>query len=639
MPQLILANVDIESAIDELMPRRGSIKLQFEDGEIMELPIRKVIFHMFYWTVVRKWKLPITSEYLVDTTVINSNTLTDIGTRILNGVMALHPTTYRELCDDIKGVLNRLNNHTIDECQEYHRSLSVLDLAKLTQIPSIKKIINDKVEDLSMSMADSQKKLNDNFDLLFEELKKPYPDNSLYQFAQLKFINKIQLAHTLYQVGFRTDITDNVIPMPVVGNYLNGLKNHREYAFEALSAKKSVFYNLVSIPTAEYFGRKQHLLLSNIKTLHPGDCGTKLTNSMLIDDTNKGSVLYKNIIDGTRLVTLDEFNIDKYVGKVVKFRSPMACRHRDGICEICAGRLLSSIAKTTHVGIFSAIQMTAKVTQVILSSKHFQNTDILEYKIHKDLAEYFIKRSGCIYVRSKQHSRFKKITLTLSMDDASKLLNIRNLDLSNMNVVNESSFGLAHGVVLMRDGKFITDALPMTFKKQTPLYHKALIKYIGDHPDSIYVINDIVHISLKDFDFKKPLFKLIVVNNSMVKFVDDVKKFLENEIAHETSATNALKNFSTMLYNQNVRPNIAYLEVVIKAIMVSGRFDLRVPIVNDLDDVKFASNDHINKFRSLGVSFAYQGLQTTLNDPAFFLTPKAFGEFDNFLNLKPEIQS
>lgn len=633
MPYLDIKNIDIDTAIGELLHCKGIIKVKFEDEKIVELPVRKVVFLLHYWFIVRKWGLQITDRYVTDTSVINSATLTKLGTIILDDVMHLYPTTYRKLNNDIRDVLNRLNNFSIDHCQEYHHSLSALDLARIAKLPAVKEITNDKVVDMSLSMADSEKKLKRNFSKLFKVLQTKHPVNALYQFTQLKFINETQLAHIFYQIGFRTDITDSVIPKPVVGNYLNGLRDHIEYASESLSAKKSVFYNLVSIPTAEYFGRRQHLLLSSIRHLYPGDCGTKLTNPRIITEDMKHTVLYKNIIDDTRMVTLDKSNIDQYVGKIVQFRSPIACRHRDGICEICGGRLLSSIADSTHIGIFSGIQMTEKITQTILKAKHFTSTDVIEYKIPSELSEYMTKRSGSIYVKAKVADKFKRMTIGIPIDDATHLMNVHNLDLSNINVINESSFGIVTSIMLMKGENFITNAVSLIFKKQIPLYSKQFIEYISNHQDKVRIRDDIFYVDLAEYDFKQSLFKLVVVSDSMVKFVDSAKKFLETEIAKETSATKALNKFCDLIY-QHVKPNIVYPEVVIKAIMISSRFDLRIPIVEDLDNVMFQTNDTINRFRSIGPSFAYQALPATITDPMFYMMPKTHSEFDYFLNLK-----
>jgi hypothetical protein len=630
---------DISILIDTTLVSNGTMSVIFADKITIELRVRAIWLMSLYWRILLKYGIAITSKHVVDVSSVNGAVLRTLGDMVVVEVCELHKGVRDNLSVDILAVINYLNNHTIDNCQSYHRSLSALDFAKFANIPEVKDITDDKVTSLdNISLEDAKKKIDNNYDKLFELVSKPHPDNAFLPFSNLKYINKTQLAHTFYQIGFRTDISDNIIRYPISNNYINGISDHNAYALESLSAKKSVFYNLASIPKAEYFGRRQHILMLSLPNLYDGDCGSTVLNDILIDDSNKYSVLYKYIVEDGKLVNLTTSNIDSYVGTTIKARTPMTCRHADGACEICAGTLLSSIPRTMHLGIFSALQMTELITQVILSAKHYQNTNIVNYTVTQELSEYFIKRKGGLSVKAKLHDKFKKLSIGIPLDDASQLLNVPNLDLTNINVISETTFGTIGSFVLIRDdGELATDVISTEYKGQRPLYSKDFIKYINSHSDKITINGDMVEVSLSDYDFKHSMFKIISINRSMTKFVERVRKFLESDISKETSATAALNTFSTMLYAQDVRPNLAYLELVIRAIMVRSQHDLRIPIVDDLDDVIFSTNDRINKYRSIGSLLAYQGCPGVFNDPAFYLSPKVVTEYDNFLNLKPSI--
>lgn len=73
------------------------------------------------------------------------------------------------------------------------------------------------------------------------------------------------------------------------------------------------------------------------------DCGTKGYVEIVIPPSMKSKFLYRYVIDGGKLVMLDDSNISNYVGKKVKLRSIMYCGCDSGVCMTCAGRLFEKL--------------------------------------------------------------------------------------------------------------------------------------------------------------------------------------------------------------------------------------------------------------------------------------------------------
>jgi len=624
----------MHTIVNELLPRRGMVSVVFDNGELKMIPVRKLIFHLIFFTVARKWGVTITPDFIVDTNTINSSTISELGTKILDAVRSIH-AEWHDIVYDFNDSINVLNRFTIDNCQQYHKSLSILDLVSTASIPEVKKIVENKVRDPNLSMRESEKQIKANTAKLFDVLKKPHPLNKIYDFINLRFVKAAQLGHIFYQIGYRTDIDDRIIRYPVQGNYLDGLENVTEYCLEALSAKKSAFYNRDSLPTTEYFGRRQHILLSCIEHMYPGDCGTNVTMPIMITKNRRDVVIYKNIVEGSQLINLNGSNIDKYVGKIVNMRTPIACRYQDGVCEACGGTLLGSITPNTHLGIFSAMQTTSLVTQVILGNKHISDTRSIDFVIPSELIGFFQKAKGNIYVKPKIAESFKNASLVISTNDAVHLLCLGDYNLNRLSSINETLFGTCKDLVILKNGNPITDQVHLEINDQAPLYSKHLIKYISEHPDNIVIRDDMFIIDMKDFNFSNPIFKLITMNNSMVKFVKSAQMLLENRIKNYTSATALVNDFTNLVYEQ-VKPNIAYLEVVLRAASITSLHDYRLPIITDIDKVLFASNKDVNMRRSLGMLCAFQQLFTAFEDPKMYLIPKTFTQFDHFLNLKPK---
>lgn len=67
------------------------------------------------------------------------------------------------------------------------------------------------------------------------------------------------------------------------------------------------------------------------------DCGTKHTININITPSNKNSFIDRYIVEGNKIVLMDGKNIDKYVGKTVKLRTPMFCLGGNCKCNVCLG--------------------------------------------------------------------------------------------------------------------------------------------------------------------------------------------------------------------------------------------------------------------------------------------------------------
>ncbi len=105
---------------------------------------------------------------------------------------------------------------------------------------------------------------------------------------------------------------------------------------------------------------------------HGSDC--KSTNYIDIKLTNENYSLFKDryIVKGKDLVLLTDENKDKYINTNCKFRSPMFCINKNGICNKCAGELYYSLG-IKSVGLIMNLIGGALVT---LSLKKFHNMSV-----------------------------------------------------------------------------------------------------------------------------------------------------------------------------------------------------------------------------------------------------------------------
>ena len=110
------------------------------------------------------------------------------------------------------------------------------------------------------------------------------------------------------------------------------------------------------------------------------DCGTKRTLDVKLTNTIKKDYMYRYIVtDNGSLVLLTPENMDKYVGKTVKMRSPMMCVG-EKICNHCAGDLFYKL------GIKNAGLTASRVATTLtrLNMKKFHENLITAQKVDLD---------------------------------------------------------------------------------------------------------------------------------------------------------------------------------------------------------------------------------------------------------------
>ena len=133
-----------------------------------------------------------------------------------------------------------------------------------------------------------------------------------------------------YVEGFRID------EMPMAGNMvING-----------------TYPKSVGTAVSGYVTKQFYAALANAEVGTDGsDCHTKGFIKVLITESNWALYEFQNIVIGEdkyESLTVDNYN--KYLGKIVKMRSPMACTYKDAVCSVCAGKM-PYITGLTNVGI------------------------------------------------------------------------------------------------------------------------------------------------------------------------------------------------------------------------------------------------------------------------------------------------
>ena len=155
----------------------------------------------------------------------------------------------------------------------------------------------------------------------------------------------------------------------VSSNFMEGIKKE-EIPIVANSIPAGAYPKAVGTQTGGYYNKQISAAFQGVVLDKQGsDCGTKLTLEVLLTDSNKSQFLHRYIVSGNSLVLLDSNNIDKYINKKVKFRSPMYCKG-DKLCSKCAGILYYKLG-IENIGL-TATKLAG--TLLNLNMKKFHNS-------------------------------------------------------------------------------------------------------------------------------------------------------------------------------------------------------------------------------------------------------------------------
>jgi len=113
---------------------------------------------------------------------------------------------------------------------------------------------------------------------------------------------------------------------------------------------------------------------------HGSDCHSNKTVNMLLTSGNYSMFKERYIVDRGKLVLLDDNTKNRYLNHMCKFRSPMFCQSKTGICNKCAGELYYKLG-IKNVGLIVNLVGNALVS---LSMKSFHDMSVKVKTINLD---------------------------------------------------------------------------------------------------------------------------------------------------------------------------------------------------------------------------------------------------------------
>lgn len=165
----------------------------------------------------------------------------------------------------------------------------------------------------------------------------------------------------------------------VESNFMEGIRKE-ELPVYGNAIITGAYPKAIGTATSGYFSKQIIAALQAVQLDKKGsDCGTKGHLKTTIQPGNTKDFLYRFVLDGGKLIMLDEQNISKYVGREIKLRSPMYCVGKK-LCRTCAGLMYEKL-QIDNIGLTAA---RVSSTLLNLSMKKFHDTSAKVAQIKPD---------------------------------------------------------------------------------------------------------------------------------------------------------------------------------------------------------------------------------------------------------------
>ncbi len=634
---------------DELWDKlEGNFVLVFDQEEI-HTNHREVIYSSYVWEFLRRYpQTPFKISHHVSSVIRNgelgADSLIDLINRVFWDVYDTYFMQYedkRVLLDELSllvyQITNKLYNDLSVRLEPYVTSLDITDFIALTKDPVI--------EQAMLKAEPSEAGIVSVNELIQKQIKEApeHRHNPLAIAIRTGIARMGQALQCLGPRGFVTDVDSHIFSEPIMTGYVHGIRSLYGSAIESRSASKALMNTTKPLQDSEYFSRRQQLVCMNVRNLHMCDCGSKhylhwhvrgkrYEGTTKVSDGDLATIAGKYYLDeATNTLKVVKTTDTHLVGTTIKLRSITAgCQHPDpnGVCEVCFGELALALPINSNLGHSVCVTMTSVLAQLILSTKHYDSSSVVEGIVLKPIEKKYLTSeiNGNSYYLSEK-LKGKKVKLYILVDDAKGLPDLRLFeDTRIFNLERMSQFDTVMISVEDKNGVIETTSLSvMVNGRKSSLTTDMLthIKATGypivkDARDGKYEFD------MTNWDYSKPVFVLPMRHFNMSQHQSEIARMLEATAEEMEKRSNSVSPVAMLmefhdLVNKRLNVNLSVLDAIIYSSMVVSvdepNYDLPKPwTTSGLGVLRSLLGN-----RSLSAMMGYQGHRQTFTDPGSFV--------------------
>lgn len=646
-----LLNYDIELLLNKL---NGDFILIFDDGQEIQTNERQTIISVFTWEFFKRYPdTPLLKKHHISSTVKNKCTPSKAYNTLLQAammdVMLYYKHQYsnvREFAAELSRLAYKITNDIYNllshHSEEHITTLDIVDFLELNDDP----LLNKTILEMPSSQDGIDVAMKVGQDLLYA--RNDYDNNAVVKAVRRGITREAQLLQMLVTRGFTTDINSHIFRRPIRASYIRGIRLLSESMIESRSAAKSLANAEKPLQDSEYFSRKQQLVGMTLTTLEPGDCGStnyikwkvrdaSYENGVKMLDCDLNTIYGKYYLDETTGKLAVVKKTDRHlIGKTILIRDAVAgCNSRNpyGICEVCFGTASSALTPHANLGHATIVDMTSKIGQLILSTKHHDGTSKLEPVVLKGLEKTYltVNSAGTAFSLSSSIKN-KRVNLHISQSDFEGMADVINgMDVINMSPFRVSSFQHVTIEVFTRSSSELIP-LDVSSHSRSSSLSPQMLRFIKEKYDSGAQYGIEVNtatgenkyvISMDGWDYSQPVFVLPMSHFNMSDHQGEIAKILESTASELYKRSNAIDPVAMLielhdLVNHRLTVHLSILSTSLLASMV-------VNATEGLYDIpKAFTNRGVGVMRNLLTSRSLAAMMAFQNHRIVFLSPSSF---------------
>lgn len=631
----------LEFSTEELWQKLyGDFILVFPDGELITNE-RECIYSSYVWEYHRRYpNTPLLKYHHIKDMNGNKETIASAHLKLINrslwSVYDTYQSTYANrqvLLDELSKMVFTITNEMYCQLstrlEAYVTSLDITDFIAITNSGSISKALRE-VEPSEAGIDGISK-------LIQQQLnEEPEFKNNPLAIAIRTGISRMgQALQCLGPRGYLTDVDSNIFRYPIMTSYVQGIRSLYDSMIESRSSAKSLLNSTKPLQDSEYFSRRQQLICQNVKNLHLGDCGSKEYLLWHVNDvkyegttqTSKGdlpTIAGKYYLDEeTNTLKVVKVTDRHLIGKTIKMRSVIAgCQHPDpyGVCEVCYGETALAIPANSNLGHIACVSMTAIIGQLILSTKHFDGSSVVEGIVLKPLEKKYLSAAlngNDYYLNDRLEG--KDIKLYFNIHEATGLPDIKMVnDVTALNISRLSEFSEMSISVTDNKGTEITTLNVSVNNRNSSITHE-LLKFVKEKG---YRITDkgMYEFDMNGWDYTKPITSLPLTHADMSSHQSEIAKLLESTVKEMETRNNVISPKAMLvefydLVNRRLQINLSVLEIVLYSSMVVSAIDDNYDLPKPWTENGLGVMRLLLLHRSISAQMGFQSQRETFTDP------------------------
>jgi len=619
--------------------RRDRFILECIEGPVTMSGARMLLNMMLCMPLIVR-KRPISLKHLTLEGLYSSKVQADVENNIVD---SLEELSYGRLPLGPDIMQNKMAPHSMvyTNLGAYHLTIDIFGIADTILQPELRPYLEFDYGDVNdKDIMRMEKLYRENCEKLDEVIRSDELPINVFRAPLLCGALKAgQFRQFLGSRGPADDVDDHMFKRPVIGSYLSGMTGAMDVLMESRPAAKAKFFSKEKMSDAAYLSRKVHIQNAIIGKLYPGDCGTTVYADYTVNHVTFPYYKGKWFVgkDG-QLTELTTKTMDEVIGKETRFRSVGGCQHTNGYCEVCGGTLTKTFSHNGNLGFLANVKATTQAGQQVLSAKHLTVSTSITYHVPGTLDHFLTAVDNQIYVKPSERYRAKNMALGFRLNDVNKLRDLRHQGKQNGSYFSDMKITCLM-LGKMQDGELVSKTTRDSLKQEPDIYphlSPQLLWTIKHHPEDAFIKENVWWFKLDHVNLDEPLMQCVVINNSIRFFFDALKRKIRN-FDRYTSLSEATNDMAKFLW-ERVDPHITHVETMVRAAMVSGPTDFRIPVVTDPERIMFRSLNQTIPVRSIGSLLAYERFAITVSKPSTFVIPRIDTWYDQFLGTTDMIE-